>query len=100
MIQNFVNAIYKGQIWVKNHSAKEVAEAIQSFFPSTDLTVLETVMQKYKDIDAWNETPYLKEEAFDRLQNVIIEAGELTKKAPYDKIVNNDFANKAIKEIK
>ena len=57
-------------------------------------------MQKYKDIDAWNETPYLKEEAFDRLQNVIIEAGELTKKAPYDKIVNNDFANKAIKEIK
>lgn len=100
MIQNFVNAIYKGQIWVKKHSAKEVAEAIQSFFPSTDLTVLETVMQKYKDIDAWNETPYLKEEAFDRLQNVIIEAGELTKKAPYDKIVNNDFANKAIKEIK
>ena len=97
MIQNFVNAIYKGQQWVETHTAREVAQAIQSFFPDTDLDVLETVMQKYKDIEAWNETPYLTEEAFDRLQTVMTEAGELTKKAPYDKVVNNTYANKAVK---
>lgn len=95
-IQNFVNAIYKGQQWVKTHSAREVAEAIQSFFPDTDVETLETVMQKYKDIDAWNETPYMSEEAFDRLQTVMTEAGELEKKAPYDKVVNNEYANKAV----
>ena len=97
MIQNFVNAIYKGQQWVETHTAREVAGAIQSFFPDTDLNVLETVMQKYKDIDAWNETPYLTEEAFNRLQTVMTEAGELTKKAPYDKVVNNTYATKAVK---
>lgn len=96
-IQNFTNAIYKGQKWVKEHTAKEIAEAVKSFFPDTDIELLETAIQSYKDIDAWSETPVLKQESFDKLQEVISEAGELTVKAPYDKIVNNDFAKEAIK---
>lgn len=99
-IQNFTNAIYKGQIWVKDHSSKEIAEAIQGFFPDTDLELLASVIQNYKDIDAWNETPVLKEESFDRLQEVMTSAGELKEKAPYEKIVNNTYAEKATEEIK
>ena len=97
MIQEFTNAIYKGQKWVKDHTAKEIAEAIQSFFPDTDLELLATAIQSYKDIDAWNETPVLKEESFNKLQDVISEAGELKQKAPYDKIVNNNYAYNACK---
>ena len=97
MIQEFTNAIYKGQKWVKEHTAKEIAEAIQSFFPDTDLELLTTAVQSYKDIDAWNETPVLKEESFNKLQDVISEAGELKQKAPYDKIVNNNYAYNACK---
>jgi len=100
MIQNFTNAIYKGQIWVKEHTAREIAESIQSFFPDTDLDLLETVIQNYKNIDAWNDSPVLKEEAFDRLQEVMTLAGELETKAPYDKIVNNEFAEESINSIK
>ena len=95
MIQEFTKAIYKGQKWVKDHTAKEIADAIQSFFPDTDLELLATAIQSYKDIDAWNETPVLKEESFNKLQDVISEAGELKQKAPYDKIVNNNYAYKA-----
>ena len=100
LIQRFVNAIYKGQQWVKNNSAEDVAKAIADFFPDTDLDVLTEVMQKYKDIDAWNETPYLSEEAFERLQTVMTEAGELEQKAPYNEIVNNYYANKAVEMVK
>lgn len=96
-IQNFTNAIYKGQKWVKEHTAKEIAEAIQSFFPDTDIDLLTTAIQSYKDIDAWNETPVLKQESFDKLQEVMSLAGELKVKAPYDKIINNKYANNAIK---
>lgn len=97
IIQGFTNAIYKGEQWVKTHSAKEIAEVVQEFFPDTDLDILETAIQSYKNIDAWNDTPILKEESFNRLQDVMIEAGELTEKVPYDKIVNNKYGNKAIK---
>ncbi len=93
-IQGFTNAIAKGEKWVKEHSSKEIAETIQSFFPSTDVEVLAAAIQSYKDIDAWNENPVLKEESFDRLQEVMLQAGELKEKAPYDKIVNNEFSQK------
>ena len=91
-IQKFTNAIYKGQQYVKEHTSKEIAEAIQSFFPDTDIEQLENAVQSYKDIDAWNETPVLKEEAYHRLEEVMTMAGELDKKAPYEKVINNKYA--------
>lgn len=94
-IQKFTNSIYKGQKWVKEHTSKEIAEAIASFFPNTDIELLESAIQSYKNIDAWNETPVLKKEAFNRLQEVMTLAGELTKEAPYEKIVNNKYAENA-----
>ena len=97
VIEGFTRAVYKGQKWVKEHSAKEVAEAIQSYFPSTSVESLEKSVQSYKDIDAWNKTPVLSEAAFDKLQLIMTEAGELETKAPYSKIVNNSYAEKVIK---
>lgn len=95
-IQNFTNAIYEGQTWVKEHSAEEIATVIQDFFPDTTIEMLAQAIQTYKDIDAWNDTPVLKEESFNRLQEVMTMAGELENPAPYDKIVNNTYAFQAI----
>lgn len=97
LIQNFTDAIYKGQKWTEEHSAKEIAELIKDFFPSTDVQMLESSIQRYKDIDAWNKTPVMTEEAFNKLQDVIEEAGELEKRADYEKVVNNKYAEEAIK---
>ena len=97
IIESFTKAIYKGEQWVKEHSAIEIAKAIQEFFPDTTVESLENSVQKYKEIDAWKENPILKEEAFDKLQLIMTEAGELEQKAPYNKIVNNTFAEKVSK---
>ena len=94
-IQKFTNAIYQGQKWVKEHTSREIAEVIESFFPDTDIELLTSAIQSYKDIDAWNDTPVLKEESFNRLQEVMTQAGELEQNAPYDKIVNNKYAEQA-----
>lgn len=92
IIQKFTEAIYEGQKWVKENTAKEIAKVIQSFFPDTSVEMLESAVKTYKDIEAWNETPELKEESFERLQEVMTQAGELTKKVPFEKIVNNKYA--------
>ncbi len=97
-IQGFTNAVYKGQQWVASHTSKEIAEVIQKFFPDTSIEQLTASIQSYKDIDAWNDTPILKEESFNRLQEVMTMAGELENTVPYEKIVNNSFAEKAIKK--
>ncbi len=97
IIEKFTKAIYKGQQWVKTHTEKEIAESIKSFFPDTSIESLEKSVKSYKEIDAWNDTPILKQEAFEKLETIMTEAGELKEKAPYEKIVNNEFANKVVK---
>ncbi len=97
-IAKFTNAIYKGQVWVKEHSASEIAEVIKDFFPDTDVELLANVLQSYIDIDAWNGDPILKEESYNLLQTVMEEAGELKQKAPYEKVVNNKYAEEAMKK--
>lgn len=96
-IQGFTDAIYKGQQYAKEHTAREIAECVQEFFPDTEIEMLEKAIQSYKDIDAWNETPVLEEESFNRLQEVMQQAGELENLAPYDKIINNEYAKNAIR---
>ncbi len=100
LIQRFTNAIYKGQKWVDSHTPREIAEAIKEFFPDTDIDTLENVAKRYKDIDAWNKDPILKEQSLELLQAVMEEAEVLDKLAPYDKIVTTNFAEKAVEKIK
>lgn len=96
IIQKFTNAIYKGQKWVLSHTAREIAEAIHPHFSDTSVDDLTIVMQRYIDIEAWCETPYFKEDGLNRLMDIMEEANELDKRAPFAKIVNNTYANKAI----
>ena len=100
IIQKFTNAIYKGQKWVDSHSAEEIAKAIQSSFPDTELDILTTVAQRYKDIDAWSKDPIMKEEALNLLQEVMKKAGELKEAASYSDLVTVEFAQKAVDTIK
>ena len=98
LIESFTRAIYRGQQWVASHSAEEIAEVVAPSFPDTDVELLTTVVQRYKDIDAWRDNPVLEKETFDLLQKVMTSAGELTKPAPHDIVVNNAFAEKVAEE--
>lgn len=100
LIQKFTNAIYRGQLWVEAQSPEAIAAAIKSFFPDSNESVLTGVAKRYKEIDAWSKTPFFTEESFNRLQDVMETAGELDKRAPYDKLVNNSFAQQASKIIR
>lgn len=100
IMQSFTNAVYRGQLWTKNHSPEEIAAAIKPSFPDADEKILATVAKRYKEIDAWAPTPLFSPEAFDRLQNVMQLAGVLDKKAPYEALVTNEFGEKAIKTVK
>jgi len=96
-IQAFANAVAAGEKWCAEHTAAEIAEVIAPSFPDTELDLLTSSIQSYIDISAWCETPVMKEEAFNRLQDVITSAGELSKRAPFSDVVDNSFAEKASK---
>ena len=96
--QRFVNAIAKAQKWVQEHTDREVAQAIVDQFPDTSLEELEAVTARHRQIDAWNATPVMEQHALERLETVMEQAGELSRAewVPFDQLVNNTFAQKAI----
>lgn len=100
LIQDFTNAIYKGMLWVQEHSASEVAEAILPQFPDSDIELLTTVVQRYKNQDTWRPDPVLTKEGYNHLMEIIKLAGELEEKAPYNKVVITNFAEKAVETVK
>jgi len=55
---------------------------------------LTQVAQRYQDIDAWNATPVMKQEALERLETVMETAGVLTHDQWVDfaKLVDNSYA--------
>jgi NitT/TauT family transport system substrate-binding protein len=95
-IKSFLKAVYRGQQWVQKASDKELAEAIVDFFPDTSVETLMLVAKSYRQIDAWMDTPVMKEEAFNRLQEIIIQAGVLTEKTDFANVVDNSYAEAVI----
>lgn len=93
-VQDFVDALAKGQKWVDEHSAEEIAAAIAPSFPDSDAELIKKVVSNYKKINAWNTVPKLEESNFEQLLKVISDAGIDVKSADYAKIVDNSFADK------
>ncbi len=98
LAEGFVRAIYRGQQWVGEHSAAEIAEVIAPSFPDNDMEILTNALERYKEIDAWCSTPIMEEDAFNKLQEVMTMAGELSEKADFNELVYNDIAEKIVAE--
>lgn len=99
IIQKFTNALYKGMVWVQEHSSEEIADAVIPQFPDTDREVLIKLIERYRDQDSWKPDLIITEEGFNHLMDIMELAGELDKRADYDKLVNTEFAKKAMEQL-
>lgn len=96
-IEKFTRAVHKAQKWVESHSAKETAEVIQPFFKDTDLSLIETVVDRYKSQGSFATDPILDEEEWNNLQDIMDEAGELPEEVSHEILVNTEVAEEIMK---
>lgn len=92
VIEGFTKATQKGLDYVHNHTAKEIANVIQDYFPDTSKNDLIEITQKYIDNDSWYQNTNISEKDWDHIQEIIENNGKLEKKAPYNKLVNNTYS--------
>lgn len=97
LLERFTRAIYKAQQFVTNSTDLEVAKAMHKFFSDITINDLEEVISRYREADVWCSDPYFKEEGLNRLMDIMAEAGELEKRANFNDIVDNTFAEKVVK---
>ncbi len=97
IIQKFTNAIYKGMVWVQEHSSEEIADAVLPQFPDTEKDVLVNLIERYRDQDSWKPDLIITEDGLNHMMSIMELAGELDQRAPYEEIVTTKFAEKAMK---
>lgn len=97
VIQGFTNALQKGMDYVQSHTPEDIAGIIAPQFKETDLDTITTIVERYYDQDTWKDNLVFEEDSFNLLQDILEDAGELDKRAPYEDLVTTDFADKAAK---
>lgn len=98
-IDALLKAVTKAIKYVNETPSATVAQKIAPYFDGTTVDSLTVSLESYKRIDAWVDNMAMKESAYERLLDVIDEAGELPKRVAFGKLVNTERANAVYREI-
>jgi NitT/TauT family transport system substrate-binding protein len=101
--QKWTNAIARAQAWVQTASVKEVAEAVAPFFPGMTVEDNMIVVNRYRTqgVPIWATNPLVDKDGLMKAQEIMVSGGTLPadKVAPYEKLVDTSFAEKAQKKL-
>lgn len=97
-VKKFTAAIYKAQQWVEEKSVSEIAKTIAPQFEDTELELIETVVDRYKEQGSFATDPILDEEEWINLQNIMDEAGELPMRVDHETLVNTSYAEEVVEK--
>lgn len=93
-VEKFLRAVWKGTEYAMTHSAEDCAKLVEKHFTGTSLEMLTAAIKNYQTFDVWTTTPVTNKQAFERIQDIMENAGELSKRVGYDVIVDNTAASK------
>ena len=94
-LKKFTTAIKKGLDYINNTETNKIIEYLKPSFQTSKDDEIESVINNYKKIEAWPNKLGFTKDNFNKLIDIVKEAGELDKdiKIPYDKIVTNEMIN-------
>ncbi len=99
VVKGFLRAMLKAVRYAQENDPETVAEGLLKQFPSTSRESLATSVRSYQGIDAWVSDMQMTEASFDRLQDIIESAGELTSRADFTKLADNSYARAVYEEL-
>lgn len=94
--EQFLRAVYRGYLYLMNAPINDVATALSPSFASTSTSNIKAAIENYKGLNAFASTPVINQNNYERLCNIIRNAGELTGSVDFDKVVDNTIAEKVV----
>ncbi|WP_368503483.1 ABC transporter substrate-binding protein [Alkalihalophilus sp. As8PL] len=96
-MERFTRALYKGQQWVDEQPPEIIAASIVTFFEDTPVDVVTQVVERYKEQGSYATDPLLSPGAWDNLQTIMDDSGELPQYVDYEALVNTSVAESILK---
>lgn len=98
-VEGFLRAVTKAVKYIDETPSATVAPHLTAYFEGVSEASLAASVERYREIDAWRTELSMTEDSFDRLQDIIENAGELTRRAELDELVDNTYAKKVYNEV-
>lgn len=98
-IDAILRSVTKAVKYINENDAQTVAEKISTYFDGTSVSALKTSIENYKAIDAWVTDMAMKESSLDRLQDIMENAGELTRRVNFSDVVLTERAHQIYTEV-
>ncbi len=95
----FLRAVLRGYKFMNENTPEKVAESLSASFAGIEPTSIAASVKSYLGIKAWAPSPVLARSTFDRLQDIMENAGTLETRADYNIAVDNTIANELVKEL-
>ena len=99
IIEGFLRAVMKGIHYVNSENSDTAAQLLAPYFDGTATESLKVSLDSYKSIDAWQTDMTMTESAFNRLQDIIDNAGELERRVNFSDLVDTSFSSKIYAEL-
>ena len=91
VIKGFSKAVDKGLKFVLENEPNVIAKSIIEFFPDTSIDDLTTMINRYKEGDAWKSSITINEDEWTHIQDIMIASGELDNYVSYDKLIYDEY---------
>ncbi len=98
-VEGFLRAVMKAIKYINETPSATVAPYLTKYFAGTAEASIAASVERYRAIDAWSKDLTMSEASFNRLQDIIDNAGELEKRMEMTKLVDNSYASKIAKEV-
>lgn len=95
----FLRAVLRGYTFMTENTPEVVAESLEKSFVGTSRESIADAVKSYLKIQAWAETPVMSKASFDKLQEIMENAGTLKERADYNLAVDNTIAQELVKEL-
>ena len=97
--EGFLRAVTKAVKYINETPAATIAPYLTSYFEGVSVESLAASVERYLTIDAWRTELSMTEDSFNRLQDIIENAGELSRRATLNELADNSYAEKVYKEV-
>lgn len=95
IMKAFVAGLQKGMEYVNSHTPEEIAALLKPQFEEMEESTLAAIIARYQSQDSWKTDLVFEQEAFELLQDILIDANVLEERLPYENLVNTEFAGRA-----
>ena len=93
-LDKFMTALKKGYDYLINATDEQIITSLKPSFTTTSDVLILASVKNYIRIGAYASSFVLKESSWNKMQDIIENAGELTSRVSWNDAVNNSFATK------